>query len=148
MLAISTAKVAGCAEFSSGLSPASSSSHTRMAVGKNSWLSLKIKQIMYKEGEDTLPGLHSLGQAPLPAEREAYYQAPVLILPSPLTYWSWKERPKHYIEVFKPYVNRKVGEITKTPTNNKPGVYYHLAAFWVTWQQVFKLLEVARGFWI
>lgn len=73
-----------------------------MAVGKNSWLGLKIKQIVYKEGEDTLPGLHSLGQAPLPAEREAYSQAPALILPSPLTYRAWKEKPKHYVEVSKP----------------------------------------------
>lgn len=82
---MSTAKVAGCAEFSSGLNPASSSSHTRMAVGKNSWLCLKINQIMYKEGADTLPGLHSLEQAPLPAERKVYSQALVLIPPSPLT---------------------------------------------------------------
>lgn len=99
---MSTAKVAGCAEFSAGLNPASSSSHTRMAVGKIHGLASKINQILYKEGADTPPGLHSLEQAPLPAERGVYSQAPVLILPSPLTYWSWKETPKHYMEVSKP----------------------------------------------
>lgn len=67
-------------------------------MGKHSWLGLKINQIMYKEVADTLPGLHSLEQAPLSAEREAL----VLILPSPLTYWPWEEKPKYYIEVSKP----------------------------------------------
>lgn len=73
-----------------------------MAVGKNSWLGLKINQIMYKEVAETLPGLHSLEQAPLSAETEAYSWALILIFPSPLRYWSWKEKTKHYIEVSKP----------------------------------------------
>lgn len=114
-----------------------------MAEGTNSWLGLKINQITYKEVADTLPGRHSLEQTPLSAEREAYSWAPALILPSPLTYWPWEEKPKHYIEVSKPQVNGGWGE--KDLKLHKQRCL--LQPYCLLGDLAFRLLEVARGFW-